>query len=76
MGKKCGENEDEIQQEAQLSKILIEYILQNFPSKSYMDRYTFVYQLESHLGYHGLRLLVDKRQLVRKSFTSDSEVKH
>ena len=40
MGKKCGENDDEIQQEAQLSKILIEYILQNFPSKSYMDRYS------------------------------------
>ena len=73
MGKKSGENEDEIQQEAQLSKILIEHILQNFPSKSYMDRYTFVYQLESHLGYHGLRLLVDKRQLVRKSFTSQAK---
>ena len=54
MGKKCGENDDEIQQVAQLSKILIEYILQNFPSKSYMDRYTFVYQLELHLGYHGM----------------------
>ena len=73
MGKKSGENEDEIQQEAQLSKILIEHILQNFPSKSYMDRYTFVYQLEWQLSYHGLRQLVDKRQLVRKSFTSQAK---
>ena len=73
MRNKCGENDDEIQQEAQLSKILIEHILQNFPSKSYMDRYTFVYQLELHLSYHGLRLLVDKRQFVRNSFTSEGK---
>ena len=74
MGNKCEENDDEIQEVAQLSRILIEYILQNFPSKSYMDRHTFVYQLESHLGcHHGLRLRVDKRQLVRKSFTSEAK---
>ena len=76
LGKKCDceSYEDEIQREAQLSKILIEHILQNFPSKSYMDRYTFVCQLESHLGcHHGLRLRVDKRQLVRKSFTSEAK---
>ena len=75
MGKKCDceEYEDVIQREAQLSKILIEHILQNFPSKSYMDRYTFVYQLEVHLSYHGLRLLVDKCQLVRNSFTSEAK---
>ena len=74
MGKKCGENEDEIQQEAQLSKILIQHILQNFPSKSYMDRYTFVYQLELQLGYH--HGVETTSQLVRKSFTSSEEILH
>ena len=71
----------EYEQEVQLMKTLIQHILRNFPSNSYMDRYTFVFQVVSGIGtlkfVEGLEHLglgrLDVAQLIKESFTSQAK---
>ena len=60
------------EQEVGLMKTLIQHILRNFPSNSYMDRYTFVYQLDCKVetAGHGPTNFI---KLIKESFTSQAK---
>ena len=60
------------EQEVNLMKTLIQHILLNFPSNSYMDRYTFVYQLDCRVetAGHGPTQFI---KLIKESFTSQAK---
>ena len=60
------------EQEVELMKTVIQHILRNFPSNSYMDRYTFVYQLDCRVetAGHGPTQFI---KLIKESFTSHAK---
>ena len=60
------------EQEVHFMKTLIQHILVNFPSNSYMDRYAFVYQLDYRVerAGHGPTQFI---KLIKESFTSQAK---
>ena len=57
----------ENEKEVQLMRTLINHILHNFPSNSYMVRYTFIHKLDANCAMLGPTNFI---KLIKKSFTS------
>ena len=56
----------ENEKEVQLMRTLINHILHNFPSNSYMVRYTFIHKLDTNWAMGPTNFI----KLIKKSFTS------